>query len=94
MQDTSGGQLVQPLLLKCHVQATSEYPQGWRLHSLFGQPVLVLSHPRNEEEFSGVQMEPAVFQHVPIASGPVTGHCRAEPGSVLFSLVYTLMTPL
>jgi len=28
-----------------HVQMASEYLQGWRLHSLFGQPLPVHTHP-------------------------------------------------
>jgi len=51
-----------------------EYLQGWRLHNLSGQPVPGLGHPHSEETFPDVQMEPPVFQFVPIASCPVTGH--------------------
>ena len=41
-----------------------EYLQGWRLHSLPGQPVLVLGHPNHEKVFPDVQMAPPVFQFV------------------------------
>lgn len=40
------------------VQMTLEYPQGWRLCNLSGQPMSVLSHPRNQKEFPGVWGEP------------------------------------
>ena len=57
-----------------HVQAASEYLQGWRLHNLPGQSVPVLGHPHSEKMFPDVQKEPPVFQVVPTASGPVSGH--------------------
>ena len=62
-----------------------EYLQGWRLHNLPGQAVAVLGHPHRRTVFSDVHREPPVFQFVPIAFGPVTGHQWKEPGSVLFS---------
>jgi len=56
-----------------HVQAAFEYLQGWRLHTLPGQPVPELGDPHSEKVFPDVQTEPAVLQFVSIASGPVTG---------------------
>ncbi len=47
---------------------------GGGLYNLPGQPVPVLGHPHSEKVFPDVQTEPPVFQFVPIASGPVTGH--------------------
>jgi len=57
-----------------HVQVAFEYLQGWRLHSLSLQPVPVLGHPHMDKVFPDVQREPPVFQFLPMASGPVTGH--------------------
>ena len=42
-------------------------------------PVLGQSH--SKKAFPDVQTEPPVFQFMPIASSPVTGHCWKEPGS-------------
>lgn len=68
--------------------------QGWRPHIVSGQPVALLSHSVSEKGFPDSQMEPPVFQIVPVASGRVTGYCWEEPGSVLFSIscLYTLMS--
>ena len=66
------------------VQAAFEYLQGGRLHSLPGQPVLVHSHPHSKEVFPYTQTAPSAFRCVPVASGPVSGHHREEPGSGLF----------
>ena len=54
-----------------------EYLQGCGdeyLHNLPGQSVPVLGHPHREKVFPDVQKDPPVFQFVPIASGPGTGH--------------------
>ena len=67
------------------VQMAFEYLQGWRLRNLSGQPVPVLSHPHSKKVLPAVLREPPVFQSVPAASGPVTGHHWKEPGSVLFA---------
>ena len=56
-----------------HVQVAFEYLQGWRIHSLPGQPVPVLGHSYSKKVFPNAQREPLVFQFVPTASGPVTG---------------------
>jgi len=64
---------LKPVAQDC-VQMAFEHMQGGRLHHLPVQAVPVLSHPDSEKVFPGVQMEPAVFQFVPIASRPVTGH--------------------
>jgi len=37
-------------------------------------PMLVVGHPHREKRFPDFHMEHPVFQFVPIASGPVTGH--------------------
>jgi len=56
------------------VQASLEYLQRRRLHSLPGQPVPVLCHPQREEVLPHVRTELPVLQFVPIAPCPVTGH--------------------
>jgi len=56
------------------VQASLEYLQRRRIHSLSGQPVPVLHHPQREEFLPHVQMELPMLQFVPVASCPVTGH--------------------
>ena len=56
------------------VQASLEYLQRRRLHSLPGQPVPVLRRPKREEVLPHVQTELPVPQFVPIAPCPVTGH--------------------
>ena len=48
------GQLQQ--VAQDYVQSGFEYLQGWRLHSLSGQPVPVFDHPFGKKVFSGVQM--------------------------------------
>ena len=71
-----------PLLKQVHleqvaqdyVQVSFENLHGGRLHSPSGQPVPVLCQPQSKEVLPHVQMEPPVFQFVPIAPGPVTGH--------------------
>ena len=55
------------------IQAGFEYLQRRRLHNLSGQPVPVLGHPQSKV-FPHIQMELPVFQFVPIAPCPVTGH--------------------
>ena len=72
------------LVAQVCIQLGFAYLQGWRLHNLSGQPVPVLGHPHSKRVFPDVQREPPVFQCVSIGSGPVTGHCRKEPGSVFF----------
>ena len=52
---------------------------------LSGKPVQMLSHLHSRKVFPDVEREPPVFQFVPTASGPVTGHHWEEPGSTLFS---------
>jgi len=41
--------------------------------------------PSQQKSVPDVQREPPVFQFVPIASGPATGHHPEEPGTVLFA---------
>nr|XP_009479083.1 PREDICTED: transmembrane protein C5orf28 homolog [Pelecanus crispus] len=57
-----------------HVQTAFEYLQGCRLPNLSGQPVPVHSHHHRENVFPYIQEEPPVFQSVPVASCPVSGH--------------------
>jgi len=38
-----------------HLQMAFEYPQGWRLHRLSGQPVPGLGHPHSETVFPDIQ---------------------------------------
>lgn len=55
--------------------------QEWRIHSLPGEPMLVLSCSQEQTEcFFDDQTEPLVLQLVPIASGPAT-----EKSLALFS---------
>jgi len=61
------------------VQTGFDYLYGWRLYSLPGQ----LSHCKIL--FPDVQREAPVFQVVPIASGPVTGHHSKKPGSIFIA---------
>ena len=49
------------------VQVGLECLQRRRLHSLPGQPVPVLHHPRREEVLPHVQTELPVLQFVPVA---------------------------
>ena len=67
------------------VQMAFEYLQEWKLHNLHGKPVPGLSHPHSEKEFPDVQREPPVFQFVPIASGPATGHLIVQNTLAVFS---------
>lgn len=69
-----------------HVQMAFQYLWGWRLHDSSGQPVPVLSHPHSEKAFPYAEKETPVFQFVPIASGPVTGHCWKNLDSI-FSIL-------
>ena len=80
-------------------QTAFEHLQRRRLHNLPGQPVPVLSQPHSKKAIPDVQRDPPVFQFVPIASGPVTGHQWKEPGSILFApslqeFMYTNKVPL
>lgn len=61
-------------IAQVHVQTVFEHVQGWRLYDIPGQSGPVPGHPHSEKVFLDVQREPPEFQHVPIASGPVTGH--------------------
>ena len=62
------------LVAQDHVQMAFKYLQVWRLDSLPGQPVPVLTHLHSERGLPDVERESPVFQFVPVASGPVTGH--------------------
>jgi len=70
---------------QAHGLTAFEYLQAQRINKFPVQPVPVLSHPHSEKMFPDVQREPPVFQLVLIASGPVPGHHREEPGSALFA---------
>lgn len=68
------------LVVQDSVQLVSDYHlHKWRLHHHSGQPVPALGQPHSGKEFSDIQMEPPVFQFVPIASCLVTGSHRKEP---------------
>jgi len=56
------------------VQAGLEYLQRRRIHNPSGQPVPVLRQPQREEVLPHVQVDLPMFQFVPIAPCPVTGH--------------------
>jgi len=66
----------------------SAYLQGWRVHSLSGQALPVLSHPHSKKVFPDVQLEVLVLQFVPADSGPVTGPHGKE---LTFRCLCTLM---
>jgi len=70
-----------------YVLITEFSPNLWRekLHNLSEQPVPVLHHLHSKEMFPNAQMEPPVFQFVPTASCPITGHLWKEPGSELIA---------
>jgi len=70
--------------LELVVQTVFEYSQTWRLHTLPGQPIPVLSHPRSTKMFPGFQSESPLLQFVPVAPGPITGYHWTEPSSVLY----------
>lgn len=55
-----------------------------RLHNLCGQCVPVLSHLHSAEVLPGVQTEALVFQLMPIAHCPGTGHQWKQPDFILF----------
>lgn len=74
---------LQPVAQDC-IRAASESLQGWRLHVLSRQPEPVLNHSHRKEAFPDVQREPSVFQFVPPASSPATGHHCKEPSSLIF----------
>jgi len=48
--------------------------QGRRLYNLSDKPLSVVSQPNSKKVFPDVQREPPVFQFMPIASCPVSGH--------------------
>jgi len=45
-----------------------------KIHKLPEQPVALVNHPHSEKVFPHVQMEPPVFQFLPVASCLVTGY--------------------
>lgn len=57
-----------------HVYTAFQHLQRWRFHILSGQPFPMLSQPHHKKVFPDVVTEPAVFQVMLIASGPVTGN--------------------
>jgi len=65
-------------LLKCHVWAVFEPPQGWRLHRRPGQPVPMPEHFLSEEIFPNTQSKPPLMQLEAIASHPVTRYLGEE----------------
>jgi len=58
--------------------------QGRRLYNLSDKPLSVVSQPNSKKVFPDVQREPPVFQFMPIASCPVSGHHWKERGCILF----------
>jgi len=74
-RDLCGSSSPTPLLKQGHlqqaaqdrVQASLEYLQRGRLHSLPGQPVPVLRHPQREEVLPHVQTEHPMLWFVPVA---------------------------
>ena len=56
-----------------YVQVAFEYLQGMRLHSLSGQPVLVLCHLNGKEVLPHMVMKPPVVQFIPITLCSITG---------------------
>ena len=71
---------LEPVAQDC-VQSAFEYLQGWRLHNLPKQPVTLTV----KTVVPDVQSQLPVFQFVPIASGPGTGHHWEEPHFFLFA---------
>lgn len=80
-----------PLFMQGHpgagctsLQTSFAYLQGERFHSLPGQPVplLINPHRKKKKKVPDLQRGPSVFQFMPIASSPVTGHQWKEPGSL------------
>jgi len=67
------------------VQASLEYLQRWRIHSLPGQPVPGLCHPQSEEVLPHVHTELPVLQFVLIAPCPVAGLHWKESGPILLT---------
>ena len=62
-----------------------EYLQRRRIHNLPGQPVPGLCHPQSQEVLLHVQVEFPMFQFVPVAPCPVTGHHWKESGPILLT---------
>lgn len=56
--------------------------------------VSVFGPTHSEKVFPEVQRDPPVFQRVPVASGPGTGHHWEEPGSIYFALSLQSLVPL
>ena len=75
LEGTSEGDLVQHPWLEQghleqfaqdHVQKAFEYLQGWRLHNLSGQPMLVLGHPHSKKVFPDVRGKLLCFSLCPL----------------------------
>lgn len=68
-------------------QLSFEYLKGWRHHNLSEQPSPAFAHLHNLErkKVLSVQIEFPIFQLVPIASCPVSGHYWGKPGSIFLA---------
>ena len=81
-RDLCGSSSPTPLLKQDHlewaaqdrVQASLEYLQRRRIHSLPGQTVPVLRHSQSEEVLPHIQMKLPMLQFVPVALCPVARH--------------------
>lgn len=67
--------------------------QGWTLHNFPGSLCQCLATQYNKV-FPDFQRESSVFQDVPIASFPVTGHQWKEPNPFLFALSLWVFTDI
>ena len=52
--------------------------QGWGLHHLPGQPVLMPDHSFTKEIFPNIQSKPPLMQLVAIASHPIASYLGEE----------------
>lgn len=64
------------------MQLGLEKLQGWRLHSVFGQPLPWPDCSHGEKVFPCIQPEPFLFQSMSVASCPLSMLCCEEPDSI------------
>ena len=67
-----------------HIQPGLECLQGWGIHNLLGQPVLVRYHPLYEKLLPNIQPKPPLFQFKTIPSCPVAIHPPKQLHPFLF----------
>lgn len=72
---------LEPISL-AHIHMTFEYPQGWRLHNLPGQPVSIIGHQHSKKVFLMFRQNLLSFCAV---SCPSPGHLWERPGALLFT---------